>query len=95
MKKKLLPILLLLTSCIMSVDRLERRIDKLVKPYQRALDFIVALDPVHQVNDHDVFVFFNQNKLYKKQDLRKLKSTMRIIKRITCTKKSLHKIKQK
>lgn len=89
MKKKLLPILLLLTSCIMSVDRLERRIDKLVKPYQRALDFIVALDPVHQVNDHDVFVFFNQNKLYKKQDLRKLKSTMRIIKRITCTKKSL------
>jgi hypothetical protein len=95
MKKILLPILLVLTPCIMIADRLERRIDKLVKPYQGALDFITALDPVHQVNDHDVFVFFNQNQMHKKQDLRNLKSTVRIIKRIACTKKSLPQTQSK
>ena len=72
----------------------EKRIARLIKPYEKAMDFITDLDPERQVNDHDVFVFFSKNDLYEKKDVKKFKSALRIVKRLTYTKKSLRENRQ-
>ena len=79
--------LLFSTSYIVSTSRLEKRIEKNIAPYQAALQFMNDLDPAKEINDHDVFVFFNHSKLYKKQDERKLKNTIQILKNIRHSKK--------
>jgi hypothetical protein len=95
MKKILLTCSLLSTFFIASIDRLEKRIDKIAKPYQAAIDFIVNLDPARPVNDHDVFMFFSKNGLYDKKDVRTLKSRCKIIKRLAQSKKTSPEVQAK
>lgn len=92
MKRFLFSLSLIFASFAFGIDRLESRIEKLVEPYQSAVDFVLNLDPARAVNDHDIFMFFNKNGLYKKQDLRKLQRTIRIGKRLIQSKKSLPEI---
>ena len=80
---------------MVGVDRLESRIEKIVYPYQEAMNFVLSLDPARAVNDHDVFMFFNKHGLYKKQDIRRLQRTVRIVKKLIQSKKSLPEVQAK
>jgi hypothetical protein len=95
MKRFLFSLSLISASFAFGFDRLERRIEKLVQPYQAAMDFVVGLDPARVVNDHDVFMFFNKNGLYKKQDVRKFERTVRIVKNLMRSKKLLPEVHTK
>ena len=89
MKKFLSIMFLFLTSSIMSLDRLDHKVDRLTKPYLPAMNFVTSLENDHEINDHDIFVFFSNYGLCQKKDIRKLKNTIQAIKRLAKNKKSL------
>lgn len=95
MKKFLLVLALFSISFIDAINSAEKRIVRLLQPYDEAVDFIINLDPLRQVNDHDVFVFFNKHGLYQKKDVRRFNSTFRVVKKLIYTKKSLYKNREK
>ncbi|MDP3788611.1 MAG: hypothetical protein Q8Q60_04850 [Candidatus Chromulinivorax sp.] len=65
------------------------RIEKMVQPYEDAMAFITNVDSTKQVQDHDVYVFFNNNDLYEKKDVNKFNRVLRSVKKLTYAKKSL------
>jgi len=95
MKKHFLLFMCLFVSSISALDQYEKRILRLVRPYQRAIEYLTGLDPLRQVNDHDVFIFFSRYGLYEKKDVRKFHRAVRTIKRLTYTKKSLIEKREK
>jgi hypothetical protein len=89
--KRILTIFALVMTSLIVANRDQYCIERLVEPYEQAIEFITNLDPARQVNDHDVFVFFNKNDLYEKKDVRKFNRVLRMVKKLTYTKKSLRK----
>ena len=69
--KRILTVFALVMTSLIVANRDQYCIERLVEPYEQAIEFIVNLDPARQVNDHDVFVFFNKNDLYENKDVRK------------------------
>ena len=56
--------LLLIFACVMSslsvvANHDKHRIERLVEPYEQAINFIMNVDNTCQVKDHDIFMFFN------------------------------------
>lgn len=90
MKRLLLTAAMFLGSVIFSTDRLDRKIEKMAKPYQSAITFLANLDRAAVVQDHDIFVFFNNFGLHTKNDVRKLQSTMKILQRFAVSSKTSH-----
>ena len=87
--------LLFSTFVMFSTDRLERKMNRLIEPYQGAIAFIDDMDQSRAVNDHDVFIFFNRHGLYKKRDIKKLHTTIRIMKSLLRAKKIAPDVKNK
>jgi len=87
MKKILLFLTFISASLLVATDRTEKRIAKLVKPYKSSIDFVSSLDSINQANDHDIFIFFNNNDLYKKKDIRKFHRTLIAVRKIRDLKK--------
>ncbi len=87
--------LLVSTFGMFSTDRLERKMNRMIEPYQGAIAFIDNVDPSRAVNDHDIFIFFNRNGLYKKKDIKKLHTTIRIMKSLLRAKKIAPDVKNK
>ncbi len=88
--KKILAIFSCLISFLVSATSRDfHRIERLVQPYESAIEFITNLDLTKQINDHDVFVFFNSNDLYEKKDVSKFNRVLRQVKQRTYAKRSL------
>ncbi len=81
---------ILFGSVFYGADRLDRKIEKIAKPYQPAIAFLANLDNAAAVQDHDIFVFFNNFGLHTKNDVRKLQSAMKILKRFAASSKASH-----
>lgn len=86
--------LLLIFACVMSslsvvANHDKHRIERLVEPYEQAINFIMNVDNTCQVKDHDIFMFFNTTNLYEKKDVRKFNRVVHMVKKLTYTKKSL------
>ncbi|MBP6869376.1 hypothetical protein KBC04_00615 [Candidatus Babeliales bacterium] len=91
MKRILLLFCCMFGSVFFAKDHAEKQIEKLVTPYEPAIEFILSLDPSRKVNDHDIFLFFNKYGLFQKKDIKKFKSSLSIVKRLTYKKKTLLK----
>ncbi len=87
MKRFILLFSMVSASFLIGTSRLEKRITRLIKPYEKAIEFVINLDPARPINDHDTFMFFNKNGLYQKKDVRKFNSVVRTVKRLTYAKK--------
>lgn len=90
MKRFLLIFTLISASLSFAVTRTEKRIARLVKPYEKVIEFVSDLDSIQQVNDHDVFVFFYKYGLYHKKDVTKFKRVVRVVKKMASTRKHLY-----
>lgn len=89
MKRFLLVFACMFTLGIHAVRSIEKRIHKLVAPYEKAITFITSLEPAHTINDHDIFIFFSKYGLYEQKSVRNLKSTIHAMKKIITSKKVL------
>lgn len=80
-----------ITSSLFGTDRLYKRIEKLIFPYEKVIDFFDCLDSSGNIHDQDVYSFFTTSNLYQKKEIRKFHRILRIIKHVTYSKKSLYK----
>ena len=87
MKKLLFFFTFISASSLVATGRIEKRIAKLVRPYKNAIDFVLSLDSIGHANDHDIFIFFNNNQLHKKKDIKKLSRTLNSVKKMQDLKK--------
>ena len=88
MKRIITVFALMMTSLVVANHDLHK-IERLIQPYEGAIEFVMNLDPAHQINDHDVFIFFSKHDLFQKKDIQKFNSVVRTIKKLTYSKKSL------
>lgn len=87
--KRIFIALVFIASSLFSTDRDFYRIERLVEPYREAMVFLDDLGVDHQVNDHDIFVFFNKSDLCEKKTIKVFKSVLRRVKSLTYNRKSL------
>lgn len=93
--KRILTILAFISGSLLIGNHDLHRIERLVEPYEKAMEFMINLDPARKISDHDVYVFFSRNDLYEKKDIHKFKRVLRTVKKMTYTKKSLREHRDK
>ncbi len=89
MKKFLTIFAFIMTSFCCTAKSDLRKIERLVHPYENAIEFVTNLDLTCRVNDTDISMFFSENNLYQKKDIKKFNDIIRRVKNLTYNKKSL------
>ena len=88
MKKLLFFVFTIMMSAVSIASSHIKRIEKLAQPYEQAIEFIVKLDTVRQIQEHDIFLFFNTNDLHERKNIRKLNRAVSHVKKLVYSKKS-------
>ena len=80
MKRFLLVSAFLLPVFVAASYKAEKRIDKLARPYETAVESLAALQTISQLDDYTIYKYFTESGLSTKKDQRKFDRSLKMIK---------------